>query len=555
MSLRPVRAALALLLGLAGLVTGIAPASVAAAAGPVQLAIAVPLVVPEGTTGLIDADTLALYTSPGGLLSRQLDSVLNRSVAIGIDPMILASIRILGVSAPQSATTWLARLASASNQTFALGYSDTDLTLAIQAGASSMLAPQSFSFAVDPTLFAAATTATPTPTPSPTSSETADPANPVFPALPSTASLISWPYSIDDVAWPREGTVVGHDLDVISSGRTATTIVSSSNLARSSGAGSVVDVTGNSVLVSDDSVSTALRSAARAASQEEWLGAMATLSTAIADAARTESAVGATLFATLDRSPGTNIRLADTLVQLSTMPGVTSIPISQAIAAAPSTATLVELRQDAPRVAMVSRLLVAEREEQQLASVADDPLAITAQRRLELLALLSNGWQPDSSGWMSAAQDFLTASGSLVSAVQVVSSSGFNLLADRASLPITVSNELDQPVTVYITVRPDTALLAVGESRVKLVIEPRSQGKGQIPVQAISNGTVRLTVSLTSTAGMPIGQPTRTKINVQAGWETPVVLLIAGLVVALFAFGLVRSVLRRRRPAAVPALD
>jgi hypothetical protein len=130
-----------------------------------------------------------------------------------------------------------------------------------------------------------------------------------------------------------------------------------------------------------------------------------------------------------------------------------------------------------------------------------------------------------------------------------VSTSGVNLFADRASLPITVSNGLDQAVTVFITVRPDTGLLTVADSRVRLDIEPNSQGKGLVPVQAISNGTVRVTVRLESITGVAIGTPTRTPINVQAGWETPVVVVIAALVVALFAAGIVRSIVRRRKSA------
>jgi hypothetical protein len=211
-------------------------------------------------------------------------------------------------------------------------------------------------------------------------------------------------------------------------------------------------------------------------------------------------------------------------------------------------ATIVDKPQAADRVSLVSGMLGAERDEQQFASVAKDPLTITAPRRLELLALLSNQWTSTLAGWPSLADDFLTASSGIVNSVEVVAASGINLLADRATLPVSVTNKLDQAVTVYISVRPDTALLAVGSSRVKLVIEPNSQGKGQIPVQAISNGTVGITVSLTSSSGVPIGTPTRTQINVQAGWETPVVIVIAVLVVAMFAFGVVRSILRRRRP-------
>ncbi|WP_286345621.1 hypothetical protein [Frondihabitans sucicola] len=61
---------------------------------------AVPLTVPESTSGLISSDALASYTSENGLLTQELQAVRGKNVAIGIDPMILASIRILGNVAP-----------------------------------------------------------------------------------------------------------------------------------------------------------------------------------------------------------------------------------------------------------------------------------------------------------------------------------------------------------------------------------------------------------------------------------------------------------------------
>ena len=133
MSKRLVRAALALSLGLAALAVG-APVNAAVVETPVEIAIAVPLVVPIGTTGLVTAAELELYTSPTGLLSRQLDAVFDKPVAIAIDPMIIVSIRILGSAAPPSAAAWLERLSRATNETFALPYANSDVTLATQAG-------------------------------------------------------------------------------------------------------------------------------------------------------------------------------------------------------------------------------------------------------------------------------------------------------------------------------------------------------------------------------------------------------------------------------------
>src|SRR5690606_13036260 len=84
-------------------------------------------------------------------LTRTLDAVEGRTVAIGIDPMIIASIRILGNTAPDSAISWLERLKNVNNETFALSYADSDLAALSQAGSTTVLAPTSFE--VDPSRY------------------------------------------------------------------------------------------------------------------------------------------------------------------------------------------------------------------------------------------------------------------------------------------------------------------------------------------------------------------------------------------------------------------
>ncbi|MEP6480623.1 MAG: DUF6049 family protein [Rhodoglobus sp.] len=541
---RPAYALVALLLAISGTAFGVSAAANADADSPVKVAIIVPLVVPHSDTGLLTADDLVQYTSPLGLLTRQLDAVIDRPVALAIDPMIIVSIRALGAAAPLTATDWLDRLAAASNQTFALAYSDTDLTLATQAGAPIIPAPQSFDFALDAANFAPASAATATPAP------TAPPTTSTPPAWPSTQTLLDWPYSLSGIAWPGEDTVVTKDLKPLAASGYTTAILSSSNVNREAGAGASVKVGDEGVLVSDAPVSVALRSAARAVSDDEWNSAMVVLRAAIQAAGASQPA-GATVLGTFDREvPFTGGRLSETVSALATTSDVLDVPISSVIAGPATKATISEKPQPDDRVLLATRVLAAERSEQLFASVAKSPLAVTAPRRLEVLSLFGNQWQSNLVAWPAAAEDFLAASKDLTSSVSVVAGSRINLLADRATLPIAVTNKLDQAVTVYITIEPDTALLAVESSAIKLVIEPNSQGKGQVPVQAISNGRVGITISLASASGVAIGSPTRASINVQAGWETPVVVVLAALVVGTFAAGIVRVIFRRRRESA-----
>jgi len=540
MSVRALAAAVVLGLGLATAAVGTAQA----ADDPpvVKLAIAVPIVVPASADEFLDAATLEQYTSARGILTQQLDAVLDRPVAIGIDPRIIASIRLLGSSAPASAVSWLGRLGSATNETFSLGYADADVTLQTQGGSATVLQAESFDFAIDPSRFAPAPgTATPAPTP--------DPAETALPALPTSADITDWPYSLTGIAWPLDDTVITADLPKIAASGYTTTIVSTGNISRDATSGPASQVDGAGVVVSDDAVSAALRAASGAVLDTDWSTALAQLTAALAAGARVQPGTP-TLFATLDRAMDDG-RLADTIDALRASSAVELVPFSQAMATSPTDATVVDQPQLADRISRVGQMIQGENAERQFATVAADPAAITSARRLELLALLSAEWTADPTGWPEAADAFTSDSIALRNSVHLVESNNFLLIADSGQyLPVTVSNGLDQPVTVYITVRSRSSLLAIDKTVTTLDLKADTQGKVDVPVHSLSNGVVQVDVSLTSRAGVAIGAPISSEVNVQAGWETPIVVAIAVLVVVVFGVGVVRTVLRRRRGSA-----
>lgn len=538
MFVRSLGAALLLALGLAGV--AVSPAGAADDASVVKLAIAVPIVVPASADTFLTAGQLAQYTSPQGLLTRELDAVYGQQVALGIDPRIIASIRLLGSSAPPSATAWLDRLASAPNQTFPLAWADADVTLLTQGGSDTVLQPETFDFAIDPALFApppGTETAQPTPDPDPS-----------LPALPTSAEILAWPYSLTGISWPVDDSVIASDLPRITSSGYSTTILSSGNIARDATAGPSASVDGSGVLVSDAAVSAALRTAADAALPTDWSTALVELSTTVSAGAAAQSGSPA-LFATLGREVlASGNRLADTLDALTADPAVQLVPLSQVLGVAAVPATVVDEPQLADRISRAGQMIAGESAERAFATVASDPAAITSERRLELLTLFSAEWNNNLPQWPEAADSFTTASIALRNSVGLVKSSNFLLVADNDQyLPITVNNGLAQAVTVYVTVRSQSALLAIDEQRVELVIDAGTQGKVNVPVHSLSNGVVEVDVSLRSGSDVPIGAPISSEVNVQAGWETPVVIAVAIAVVLVFGVGLVRTVLRRRR--------
>ncbi len=513
--------------------------SPAGAGARVNLAVAMPLITPPAATGLLTAEELARYTSFGGVLTAELNAALSHTVAIGIDPMILASIRLLGTSAPTSALEWLDRLSLAQNDTFALSYADSDIALASQAGAKSGLPP--ITFPIDPALFAPATTESPAP----------DSTTTAVPTLPTQESLVAWPYTIDSLAWPDDNTVVEADLDNFAATGISRTIVSSRQLNPAPTRSPNVDVGKHDAVVSDAVLSDQLRAAANASSDVLWKHAMANIGAELAATASSSS--GSTVLATLGRDGSVNgPRLSATLTAIEGLPWVFPTALSDTLSVTKVGAKLVSAPEPATRVASLTTLLFSpsgssERRVSAFSSVLSDPTLLTGPRRLALLGILAQSWHSDQAGWNDALTQHLADNATILSSVRIPDSSTITLLQEKSNLPIAVSNDLDFPVTVYVNVAPERAILRVPQSRVELTIEANSRAKASIPVESIANGEVRTTVTLSSATNVQISTPTVVDLNVQAGWETAATVVMAALVVLLFGAGIWRTVLRRRK--------
>src|SRR5215207_3423323 len=89
-------AALIAALALLGPALVATPAGATSHTGDLVVSVVVPITAPWGDGGFLDAETLTTATSPTGVLTHELDEVLTTSATIALDPMILASIRLLG---------------------------------------------------------------------------------------------------------------------------------------------------------------------------------------------------------------------------------------------------------------------------------------------------------------------------------------------------------------------------------------------------------------------------------------------------------------------------
>ena len=219
--------------------------------------------------------------------------------------------------------------------------------------------------------------------------------------------------------------------------------------------------------------------------------------------------------------------------------------------ASPAKVTLDRDTESSSRLAVVSEMLAAESRVVQFSPIAQTPDAITSSYRLQLLSMLSNEWLATPAAWVTAARAYVTQADKVVSSVQISKSSALLLLSDQSALPISISNGLDQDVTVTLTVRPSTPLVSIDhKDKVQTItINANSQRRVEVPLEALSNGKAQLLVTLTSVTGQQVGEAVTLKVNVQAGWETLGTLIFVALVVALFAFGVIRNIRKRRREA------
>ncbi|OYX56104.1 MAG: hypothetical protein B7Y93_04210 [Micrococcales bacterium 32-70-13] len=477
----------------------------------------------------LDAATLERYTSEAGALSRTLDAVAGRPVLLAIDPRIIASTRLLGAAAPASATAFLQRLQAAPNESFLLPWADADAAAAIAATGTPLPRPEG---AGVPAAEAGTEQGTPSPSPSPEQSRALD-------------ELTAWPATLGGVDWLAAGTLTAEAVGVLAEQGTGVILAPGSSLAERA---PVQLIDGVRVLRAHDALSAAARDAAHSVSQQRFDDAMARVSALLAADAQAETGIPALIALSRDRLAGSD-RLLDTIAQTVALPWAAGTTASAMLERTAVPSAVAEPALDEVRLEAVRAALSAEAEDRVFATIAVTPEAITDIRRLDLLSALSVGWGDRSP---EALQAFTTESAALRSSVQVVESSAITLLADRASLPVTVQNDLGVAVRVFVRVEPDTAQLRVVDPRVETLVEPLSQTRALVPVESLTNGQVDITVTVQDAESRPIGTPTRVSLNLQAGWETAGTIAVAVALVLLLTVGITRDIRKRRRARESP---
>ncbi|GAA1231318.1 hypothetical protein JOF42_000530 [Microbacterium phyllosphaerae] len=512
---------------------------VSAAANP-PVAVMVPITATPVDGALLTAEELTALTAQDGSLTAVLEGVRGTSAILAIDPAIVASIKVLGSAAPQSAQEWLQQLDALPNERFALQFGDADATTQSQAGLPQLLQPTTLTPFLTPANFTSPPEETPSPTPTPTEtpSEEPDPAD--GPVLPDDAELTAVEGATPGTLWPRSD-VSATDLATFAAYLPdgAVTVLSSTTVSGAVGARATVGA--QNVLVSDAATSDALSDAANeedpALRQRSLAEASAHLYLSGQASPGTPRLVG------LDRD---ETRTAEALNDAIAAVDSLGFGLTSVLAAAPTAVTLTA-EADVTRATSLQRMLDSEVVLGEFATILDDRQLLLSPKRIQIMRATAVGLSEDRFDEAVAAVN--TATTDTLASVDIPPASTIQLLSANADLPFSVRNDLPWPVNIELSVKPSDPRLDV-QSVTPWTIQPGTTTRVKVPVSArVGSGEVTLALQLSSPTGVPISQPETVRVSVRAEWEAIGLGVLGALIVLLLGLGIIRTVRRRRREA------
>ncbi|MBB2976518.1 hypothetical protein FHX49_002093 [Microbacterium endophyticum] len=526
------------------------------------VAVVVPITATASSGGLLSSSELTTLTGRNGALTAQLDAVDGTAAILAIDPAVLASIRVLGASAPSSASAWLDRLDLLPNDRFALQFADADVAVQADAGLTSLLSPLDLTAYMDAADFEnePEPTATASPTESPSGTPAADSTDlnttdtdtDTDTAVPDLAALTDIGATHSNILWPASGSVdsatVASLVSLTGDEDTVTLVSSASTDEPDTSARATVD--GSDVLVYNSEVSDALTDAART-DDLTLRGAPLSAATAYLSLAQ-NAAAGQPVLVVLDRDLSRSAAGLEAAVDAVTdAPATSSISLDALLAQTPQEQTLNEVSAGDARVAAVNAMQQEETQIAQFATILDDAVLLTGPQRASELQVLSVGLIADE-GWRARFDAHHEQTLTTLTSVSILPPSNINLLTSGAGLGFWVKNDLPYPVSVSLYAEPDDLRLEV-EPVTTVEAEPASNTRAEIPVQArIASGEVTIALRLESPTGVHIGSTESVDVNVRAEWEGIGVVVLIALIGGLLVVGIIRTVLRRRAKSAAP---
>ena len=129
--------------------------------------------------------------------------------------------------------------------------------------------------------------------------------------------------------------------------------------------------------------------------------------------------------------------------------------------------------------------------------------------------------------------------------VKIIKGSSINLVSQASRLPILIQNNYDTEVRVLVHISTSNLRVRLPEAT-SITIAPNSTVNAVVPVQAVANGDVQLSVWLTSFSGVRIGPDEVITMHVLGNAEAIGLAAMGGLVLLLLVVGSIRMIRRRK---------
>ncbi|MDP9393406.1 MAG: DUF6049 family protein [Actinomycetota bacterium] len=116
--------------------------------------------------------------------------------------------------------------------------------------------------------------------------------------------------------------------------------------------------------------------------------------------------------------------------------------------------------------------------------------------------------------------------------------------SSRAIFPVTVQNELDQPVRVQVELVPRSPKLRVQRTRT-VTVAPEQKKQLTVPVRALANGVVPVRARLRNAEGKAFGRPV--ELEVRVAQYGPIAAWVTGIAAGVLFLAALRRAVRRVR--------
>lgn len=557
----------------------------------VALSVIVPFVLPGNIHTMPTRGQLSDLTPAWDELLTAAESA---RATLAIDPRIIAAIRGYGEEAPADSRALLLRLEESSSPSFLLQFADADLAAQAALGFTSILEPTNLEFVtrfgefLPPSPAANAHTDAAGAAASSGSGSTADApgegeqgegeqsageqsgttgakedasndakvaneaakqskqskededAAGTNPAPPTLAELIEWPK--EPVAWPAEGNVDARTLDFLDTANVHSVVLDSGNVKHSGGPRATFS--GQDVVVTDAALAAAARAALGGQTEVDQAAGRAQIAAQLA--VRAQSG-GAGVVLGLDRaSVAAAADPASILAAISELPFVraTRVPDQPEGTASLRAAGALE-----PRLALLRAAADREASVNEVGAVLEDPQYLSGYQRARLLDLFATRYAPADAGFDAAATKFRTRDSELLEGVQVIRTEHTQLVGATTNVPVQLHNSLPFDASVTVTAVPVSAAVEVAQ-RVFAGVRVEAEGNERVlvPVHSrVTSGTSGLVVTVSAVGGEPTVFTGTLELSISTTVETVALWVLGASAVLLLAFGVVRSVRKRRK--------